>query len=151
MTKKVPTSIDQVTEETAQQVADMMNRLTAETKAICHEITHGSLEAEYNALMIMALADRFRTITYSDGRVAGFYNYHEYAVNTLRLRNIFVLPAFRRRGLGTMMVNDLIHTCRANPQYDGIELGVSEKNPDAMNWYDRLGFRVNSREMVLKI
>ena len=59
--------------------------------------------------------------------------------HTAELANLFVIPAYRRRGIGTALI---IILCRIARHLDitGLDLSVGEQNHLAQKLYRRLGF-----------
>ena len=60
-----------------------------------------------------------------------------YVDETIPEMSIAILPEYRRSGLGTRMISEVIRT--AQPDYSGISLSVVESSP-ARRLYERLGF-----------
>ncbi len=56
------------------------------------------------------------------------------------LSNMYVLPAYQRRGVGTALLEAVL---RQMPR--GIELRVFENNVDAIRFYERNGFKTVSQ------
>ena len=56
---------------------------------------------------------------------------------TGRVRHVYVLTAYRRRGLGAALVSAIIAAARGHFH----TLRLSTSNPDAARLYERLGFR----------
>jgi GNAT superfamily N-acetyltransferase len=56
---------------------------------------------------------------------------------TGRLRHVYVMAAHRRRGLGAVLVGEIIAAARGHFH----TLRLSTSNPDAARLYERLGFR----------
>ena len=56
---------------------------------------------------------------------------------TGRVRHLYVLAAHRRRGLGALLVTEIIAAARGH--FHALRLSTS--NPDAARLYERLGFR----------
>jgi ribosomal protein S18 acetylase RimI-like enzyme len=71
---------------------------------------------------------------------------HRYA----ELQSLMVLPAFRRRGVGTRLVEAARRWARENGAAE-IRLGVWEFNEAAREFYEALGFRTLKRRMVAEL
>lgn len=62
---------------------------------------------------------------------------YEPAPRTARLRHLYVLPAYRRRGVGKTLVKHLLD--RADAAFDEVRLRTDM--PDAAVFYENVGFR----------
>ena len=72
-----------------------------------------------------------------DGEPAGILAV-EVDASHLRLEKIYLLPAFQRRGIGSQLITELIHSVRASNK--PIRLRVLAANSAARRLYQRLGF-----------
>jgi ribosomal protein S18 acetylase RimI-like enzyme len=79
--------------------------------------------------------EQFRVIEVNGERAGGIHVADGEAVNFVRL--IFLLPRFRKRGLGSELL--MQEAKRANTSYKALGLKVIKSNP-AKSLYDRLGF-----------
>ena len=70
-----------------------------------------------------------------DGRVAGLLAAHAIAQDQWEILNLAVNPAFRRRGIATQLLRELVHWSPGE-----IFLEVRESNAAARNLYKKLGF-----------
>jgi RimJ/RimL family protein N-acetyltransferase len=59
---------------------------------------------------------------------------------------VFVEPAYRGNGLGRAVVTAAIDLARSWPGVDYVDLGASERAPEAQCLYENLGFRAWGRE-----
>jgi ribosomal protein S18 acetylase RimI-like enzyme len=60
-----------------------------------------------------------------------------------QLRHLIVSSHHRRRKIGTVLINAAIEHARScTPPLGMLELEVSEFEPEARSWYERLGFSV---------
>jgi ribosomal protein S18 acetylase RimI-like enzyme len=59
---------------------------------------------------------------------------------------VFVDSAYRRKGLGRAVVTAAIVLARSWPGVDYVDLGASERAPEAQCLYESLGFRAWGRE-----
>lgn len=58
----------------------------------------------------------------------------------LEVQRIYILPEFKRQGLGQKLIAQAI-TVAKKLSKQAIWLGVWENNPDALAFYDRMGFK----------
>jgi ribosomal protein S18 acetylase RimI-like enzyme len=77
----------------------------------------------------------------------------EYRPDELFIANIQVRPSAQRRGIGSLIINELVAQGRRTNQ--PVTLQVLEVNHDALRLYERLGFVITARtpphiQMVLK-
>lgn len=63
-----------------------------------------------------------------------------------RLWGVWVEPAHRGRGLGRLVVQAALDHARDWSGLDYVDLGVSERSPEALRLYERLGFTIWGRE-----
>ncbi|MCI4324943.1 MAG: GNAT family N-acetyltransferase [Thermoplasmata archaeon] len=75
-----------------------------------------------------------------DGAVAGCVGLRAGPEPFGELKRLFVRPGYRRSGLGTALVEEIVRTARAVP-YDGIVLDTLAEMTAAHRLYVRLGFR----------
>jgi ribosomal protein S18 acetylase RimI-like enzyme len=61
-----------------------------------------------------------------------------------RLRWVYVLPEFQRRGIGTALVSHLEERARA-AGYDSMRLRTAEGADWAVSFYEKLGYTVTGR------
>ena len=71
--------------------------------------------------------------------VAGFVDYW-ITFDSATICQICVNPVFRKRGLGSQMMSELIKDCKAN-KVRNITLEVREHNESAIGLYERFGFK----------
>lgn len=73
-----------------------------------------------------------------DGVAAGYYSF--YAIcGEAHVNNVAVAPAYQGRGLGSLLMRDLIESARARG-IDAITLEVGASNDRAIGLYRRFGF-----------
>lgn len=61
-------------------------------------------------------------------------------VKKLYIMTLTVLPAYRRRGIATMLLNHIISIAKSNSSLSEVYLHVQTSNEDAMNFYKKHGF-----------
>ncbi|KAJ7909960.1 hypothetical protein B0H13DRAFT_2329769 [Mycena leptocephala] len=67
-----------------------------------------------------------------------------------QLRHLIVSSHHRRRKIGTVLINAAIEHARScTPPLGILELEVSEFEPEARSWYERLGFSVVAMHRIL--
>ena len=71
--------------------------------------------------------------------VAGFVDYW-ITFDSATICQICVNPVFRKRGLGSQLMNEVIKDCKAN-KVRNITLEVREHNDSAIKLYERFGFK----------
>lgn len=71
-----------------------------------------------------------------DNTVAGYYSYFNTDANTIQLDNLFVLPEYINKGLGTLLMDDFLLRVK-NTSAKKVTL---EADPNAENFYSRFGF-----------
>lgn len=103
------------------------------------------LEIQYQALT-QSRRETYPTAATSiilvDGEPAGFCSTITRDSRVL-LIDIALLPGFRNRGIGTVILQDIIEAARATGS--GIDLSVERSSP-ALRLYERLGFSVIAGE-----
>jgi RimJ/RimL family protein N-acetyltransferase len=85
-----------------------------------------------------------------DGEIVGNIDFH--VGNRQRTAHagefgMGMLPKARRRGLGTLLLNQLIEWTKSVPQLEKINLRVISNNPRAMGLYRKLGFQEEGRRI----
>lgn len=83
-------------------------------------------------------------LAYCDGKLAGvancFINFSTFkAKQLINIHDFAVDPAFRRKGIGIAMMNQIIAYCKENDLCK-ITLEVRFDNPVAQNLYEKMGF-----------
>ena len=63
----------------------------------------------------------------------------------MHIHALFILPAFRRRGIGTAFFQNLEN--EFSGEVDFFELGIEEKNHTAIDLYQKQGFKT-TREIA---
>jgi ribosomal protein S18 acetylase RimI-like enzyme len=71
----------------------------------------GRLKLEWDALRHRAGPDVEDLLWWSDGRLLGFLGIYSHGAPVLELTGM-VDPQFRRRGIGTALLNEALHVCR---------------------------------------
>ena len=74
----------------------------------------GRLKLEWNALRHRAGRDVEDLLWWIDGRLAGFLGIYSHGAPVLELAGM-VDPEFRRRGIGTALLEDAVEVCRGRP------------------------------------
>ena len=82
--------------------------------------------------------DKTRVIL-SDDRMIGFLGVRE-EVDALYVAQMYLIPEYRGRGIGTALVRELLAEVRP------VVLKVTKLNTGARRLYERLGFRVKSED-----
>lgn len=75
----------------------------------------------------------------SQGTVLGFIDYW-ITFDSATVCQICINPMFRKMGLGTILLNEMIKDCKAN-RVRNITLEVRENNLNAINLYEKVGFK----------
>lgn len=75
------------------------------------------------------------------GQIAGFLAGIANGPGRARIMMLAVLAPYRRRRLGTDLMNEFLQDCRARG-IPSIELEVRQSNGDAVKFYRRLGFEI---------
>lgn len=83
---------------------------------------------------------------YADDELAGYLKFNVDAAMTeamgsdsLEVERIYILPAFKRRGLGKYLIDKVIEIARTQGK-TSIWLGVWEHNVNAIAFYKKMGF-----------
>ena len=76
----------------------------------------------------------------ADSDVIGTGGFIRLADECCEFKHIFLLKAFRRRGLGELLVSSLINRARKK-EYKKVVLGTSKRFREAHSLYQKLGFR----------
>ena len=63
-----------------------------------------------------------------------------------RLNNLYVLPEYRRKGIGTRLVNECLKKMK-DSSVKTIRLNVVKDNQPAINLYEKLGFKIHNYGM----
>lgn len=69
--------------------------------------------------------------------VVGYYSYVILEENVVQLDNLFVLPEYIGKGLGTFLMNDFLDRCKALK----FQKVVLDADPNAENFYKKHGFK----------
>jgi ribosomal protein S18 acetylase RimI-like enzyme len=76
----------------------------------------------------------------NNDKLLGFVHFKEIGDSTLFLNNIFIDKSIRGKGLGTYILNKLLHLNEITEQnYTYFELDVFKSNYAAHKWYKKLG------------
>ena len=78
-----------------------------------------------------------RILVYFDGKIRGVLVYRYY-FDALEIDYIVVDDKFRRKGIGSMLLNKMIEN---HPNALSITLEVRESNGPAINFYKNIGFK----------
>ena len=60
--------------------------------------------------------------------------------NGLEIERIYVLPRYKGKGIGKMLVHHALHQAKSTEK-ENLWLGVWERNEKAISFYERVGFR----------
>ena len=74
--------------------------------------------------------------------------FHE--VKTIEMVDLYVDQAFQENGVGTSLVHALIEEARTRG-FDKVSLLVLSANEKAVQYYEKLGFQTEAREMSKKL
>lgn len=72
-----------------------------------------------------------------------YYWSNEYGGNIINLDELYILPQYRRKKIGTNFINYLIKN-KINSSF-AIQLEVTQNNKIAKKFYDKLGFNLSDR------
>ena len=92
------------------------------------------------------IQDKNRIVGYLNGGIAKRSPWHKEA-RYAYLGSIFIEKKFRRRGLGTKLINDFINWCKRN-KFDYIDVTASAQNIFGQNFYRKAGF--NDYDLILE-
>ena len=73
-----------------------------------------------------------------DGKICGFYSLTFPGNGECELGNLAVLPRFRHKGIGSMLLNHSMKTARER-HCRVMHLGIVEENQVLRRWYERSG------------
>ncbi|MBP1045735.1 GNAT family N-acetyltransferase [Enterococcus sp. BWM-S5] len=83
---------------------------------------------------------------YFDEQLAGYLKLNvgdaqteSVAESALEVERIYILPSFKRKGLGNQLIETAIEKAKAQNKKN-IWLGVWEENEPALNFYEKMGF-----------
>lgn len=81
------------------------------------------------------------TIIESEGVIAGFANFYEWAFDGVcSIGNVIVNPAMRHRGIGENIIKHMIFTAKTIYQASEIHISCFNQNVNGLLLYTRLGF-----------
>ena len=80
-------------------------------------------------------------------QIVGFGQLARWGSKTAEISDLVVAAAWRGRGIGTAIINNLIETARRQG-FTNVEIGAAESNPLALSLYKRLGFEEYKRIMI---
>ena len=83
------------------------------------------------------------TVCIDENIIAGYINYHIIA-DEYDIDNIAVSKCYQRKGIATMLINNLIDNAQKN-KIRGITLEVGENNSAAISLYNKFGFKAEGR------
>jgi len=73
-----------------------------------------------------------------EGRIIGYYSYLSIGSNKVKLDNLFILPDFIGKQLGTRLMEDFLMRVKEK----GFTVVTLDSEPNSENFYKKLGFRV---------
>jgi len=82
----------------------------------------------------------WQVIVVDDKDAGGFQSGPPPSNDMLFLANIYLLPQYQRRGIGSKIIRDLI--AQAGETDVPLKLNVLKSNPDALRLYERLGLAI---------
>jgi len=74
----------------------------------------------------------------SDGQIIAYYSFFKIDDNRVKLDNLFILPSFIGKKLGTYLVDDFILRVKKA----GISVITLDSEPNSEDFYRKMGFRV---------
>jgi GNAT superfamily N-acetyltransferase len=95
-----------------------------------------------------ALSDKYKKCAF--GILTIEKGWPETSMNKGRIAEIYVFPEYRRKGVGTFFVKELIGFLKENRCFE-IEINVLEKNTGALHFWHSLGFADTKRVMKLML
>ena len=120
----------------------MTKRDVAEVLAIEREIFSSPWTAEM-FLRGVDNKDSYFVVARREGKVVGYGGFFMIG-KTARLENLAVHPDFRRRGVATELLRELLGVVRANGGSE-MTLEVRSENQEAQNLYRKFGFTVSGK------
>ena len=69
-------------------------------------------------------------------KIIGYYSYLKLEDNKVKLDNLFILPEYIGKGLGSFLMNDFLERMR-NEKYQKI---ILDSEPNAEQFYQKIGF-----------
>lgn len=97
-------------------------------------------DIEHNSLYILKDSDNRIISVAAAGADDELKGLHWTPGNPRNLARIGVLPANQNRGIGTIILQNVINAVKAR-DFDGIIMLVSKTNPSALALYDKNGFK----------
>lgn len=85
-----------------------------------------------------------------DGKIVGMVDFKVGARRRVAhhgMLGLSFVPEFTGKGLGPLMMNELIHWARLNPRIEALRLQVHAGNLRAVALYEKLGFKIEGREV----
>ena len=144
--------IELATERDIPVILELIKGL-AEYEKLAHEVVateKGLRESLFGARRVAEIL-----IGYADGEAVGFaVFFHNYSTFLGRpgiyLEDLFVLPQWRRRGLGTQLLRRIAHTA-VNRGCGRLEWSVLDWNEPAIKFYKKLGARAMDEWTVYRV
>lgn len=137
----------------AAELLDTARRIMSESK---HLLTTGD-EFKFTVEMqekrireLIEHPDALLLVAKVDGKIVGMA---DFKVGSRRrtahqgMLGLSFLPEFTGKGLGPLLMNELIDWAGSNPRIEALRLHVHAKNSGAISLYERLGFRIEGREV----
>lgn len=92
--------------------------------------------------------ERFEFTVLCDGdTIAGFANLYDRKQNDYAfIGNVFIVPAYRRQGMGKLLLTYMIKAAFEKYRLREVRLSVFADNPSAVALYQQFGFREYARE-----
>lgn len=80
------------------------------------------------------------------GYVNYFFAYYTWTGKSLYMDDLYVREKYRGRGIGTLLINNVIEFAKKK-QCNGVRWQVSSWNQPAIQFYEKLGAKINRMEM----
>lgn len=77
------------------------------------------------------------------GKIAGYTGMWR-ILDECHITNIAVLPEYRKRGIGSMLIKKIVEICQSS-EIDAITLEVRQSNMPAIKLYEKFGFVVEGK------
>jgi len=74
-----------------------------------------------------------------NGKIAGYYSFHQVKEGECELNNLCIHPEYRHRKIGEQLLAHAFSTAKS-AGYTQIHIGIVEENKRLREWYERQGF-----------
>ena len=82
---------------------------------------------------------RLMVAYYDDGKILGYYSIQFFENNECELNNLCVLPEFRHKKIGEVLLEDAVARAKSN-NCTKLKIGIVEENKVLRRWYESHGF-----------